>query len=84
MLAGKAAQEEQGRSAGARPVLKRLYKREADGQEMADIDMAGVLQVTPPGPTVGASLPPLSSHYIPRSSLPETSPSPWEQTRTAL
>ena len=27
-----------------RPVLKRLYKRETDGEEMADINMAGVLQ----------------------------------------
>jgi hypothetical protein len=45
LLAGKAAREE-GRSLGSRPVLKRLYKRETDGQEMADIDMAGIIQVT--------------------------------------
>ena len=29
-----------------RPVLKRLYKRETDGEEMADINMAGVLQAS--------------------------------------
>lgn len=48
LLAGKKAEEE-GRSLNSRPVLKRLYKREADGQEMADIDMSGVLQVLSPG-----------------------------------
>ena len=32
-----------------RPVLRRLYKREADGQEMADIEMDGVIQVLSPG-----------------------------------
>ena len=46
LLAGKAAvNREEGRSLNSRPVLKRLYKREADGQEMADIDMAGIIQV---------------------------------------
>ena len=46
LLAGKAAvHREEGRSLSSRPVLKRLYKREADGQEMADIDMSGIIQV---------------------------------------
>jgi len=50
LLAGKAAvNREEGRSLNSRPVLKRLYKREADGQEMADIDMAGIIQVLSPG-----------------------------------
>jgi Na+/proline symporter len=40
---------EEGRSLSSRPVLKRLYKREADGQEMADIDMSGIIQVLSPG-----------------------------------
>jgi len=50
LLAGKAAvNREEGRSLNSRPVLKRLYKREADGQEMADIDMSGIIQVLSPG-----------------------------------
>jgi hypothetical protein len=50
LLAGKAAvNREEGRSLSSRPVLKRLYKREADGQEMADIDMSGIIQVLSPG-----------------------------------
>ena len=32
-----------------RPVLRRLYKRDVDGQEMADIEMDGVIQVLSPG-----------------------------------
>ena len=47
LLAGKAAvNREEGRSLNSRPVLKRLYKREADGQEMADIDMSGIIQAS--------------------------------------
>ena len=44
IIPDKARQQQWGR-----PVLRRLYKRDVDGQEMADIEMDGVLQVLSPG-----------------------------------
>ena len=40
MLSRKARQQEE-----KRPLLRRIYKREADGEEMADIETASVIQV---------------------------------------
>ena len=44
IIPDKARQQQFGR-----PVLRRLYKRDVDGQEMADIEMDGVIQVLSPG-----------------------------------
>ena len=82
LLAGKKAEEE-GRSLNSRPVLKRLYKREADGQEMADIDMSGILQVTLATVAPPRNLPTALHLSHTRCSLPETLPSPWAPATTA-